>query len=60
MEKIDTLAYNEGRKAYFRGGHLRDNPYVNNPEAERKEYSWDMGFERAHYEEEIEYDFNAD
>lgn len=49
MFKIDTIAYNEGRKAYFRGADYSDNPYSD--EEERQQFSWERGFETAVREE---------
>ena len=57
MLKIDQIAFNEGRKAFFRAADYNDNPYSD--EQERQQFSWERGFETANREEN-DYDYRDD
>lgn len=50
MYKNDQEAYTLGRRAYFRGAELRDNPYTDEQPA--KQWSWERGFNTAFEEDE--------
>lgn len=58
MFKHDQLAYNEGMKAFFKGWEEWQNPY--DEDQPNKEWSWSQGWQKAHREDDPEYDFNAD
>lgn len=48
--KNDQEAFNLGRRAYFRGAEVRDNPYAD--DEENKQWSWERGFNTAFEEDE--------
>lgn len=61
MFKINSVAYEEGKRAYYKGWEINQNPYSD--DQERNQWSWERGWSEASNEEEdysSRYSLNAD
>lgn len=61
MFKINSIAYEQGKRAYHKGWEVYQNPYSD--DQERDQYSWEKGWSEASNEEEDfsdRYSLNAD